>query len=177
LLPTIAKLCLTDPLPNPKLIRKVRPTIRLLVQSIDAEAVDQSIGGWFSNLFASTGIGFDGKVLKDTRTEGGSQVHLLSAFVHQEGISIAQKQIESKSNEILAVQPLLKPSDLKGQVVIADAMHPQPDLARFLVEEKQADYCFTVKDNQPNLKEDMASFALNEDFLPDNKVANSALDS
>jgi len=52
------------------------------VQSIDAEAVDQSIGGW-----ASTGIGSDGKVLKGTRNEDGSQVHLLSAF-EKEGIFI-----------------------------------------------------------------------------------------
>jgi predicted transposase YbfD/YdcC len=146
------------------------PTIRRLVHSIDAEAVDQSLGGWVGGLFTGEAIGFDGKVLKGARREDGSKVHLLSAFVHQEGITIAQRQISSKSNEIPAAQPLLEPLDLKGQVVTADAMHTQTELARFLVEEKRADYCFTVKDNQPTLKEDIASLHLNEEFPPEHET-------
>jgi hypothetical protein len=142
------------------------PTIRRLLQYSDVEAVDQSAGAWLASLFTGRAIGFDGKVLKGARNEDGSQVHLLSAFVHQEGITIAQKQVASKSNEITSARPLLEPLDLKGQVVTADAMHTQTNLARFIVEEKQADYCFTVKDNQPTLKEDIATLALNEGFPP-----------
>ena len=36
------------------------------------------------------------------------------------------------------------------------ALHTQHNLARFLVQEKQADYCFTVEDNQSDLKEAIA---------------------
>ncbi len=36
-----------------------------------------------------------------------------------------------------------------------DALHTQKKTARYLVEEKQADYLFTVKDNQKTLKEDI----------------------
>jgi hypothetical protein len=142
------------------------PTIRRLLQSSDVEAVDQSAGVWLASLFTGRAIGFDGKALKGARNEDGSQVHLLSAFVHQEGITIAQKQVASKSNEITSARPLLESLDLKGQVVTADAMHTQTNLARFIVEEKQADYCFTVKDNQPTLKEGIATLALNEGFPP-----------
>jgi predicted transposase YbfD/YdcC len=39
-------------------------------------------------------------------------------------------------------------------------------LARYIVENKQADYCFTVKDNQKTLKEDIATFSLTENFPP-----------
>jgi hypothetical protein len=42
----------------------------------------------------------------------------------------------------------------------------QGDLARFLVEKKQADYFFTVKDNQPTLREDIAAVDLNDGFPP-----------
>ena len=142
------------------------PTIRRLLQSIDAEAVDQSLGGWLRGLFTGDAIGFDGKVLKGARREDGSQVHLLSAFVHQEGITVAQRQIAAKSNEIPAARPLLEPLDLKGKVITADAMHTQRQLAQFLVEEKDAHYCFTVKDNQSTLKEDIAELALSEHFPP-----------
>lgn len=51
-------------------------------------------------------------------------------------------------------------------MVTADAMHTQRKLARFLVEDKHADYCFTVKDNQPTLKDDIAVLFLDEDFPP-----------
>jgi predicted transposase YbfD/YdcC len=142
------------------------PTIRRLLHSIDAEAVDQSLGGWFRGLFTGEAIGFDGKVLKGARREDGSQVHLISAFVHHEGITIAQRQIESKSNEIPAAQPLLEPLDLRGKVVSADAMHAQKDLAHFLVKDKHAHYCFTVKGNQQTLKEDIAALGLKENFFP-----------
>jgi hypothetical protein len=142
------------------------PTIRRLLQSIDAEAVDQAIYGWLSSLFPADAVAFDGKVLKGARNEDGSQLHLLSAIIHKQGITIAQKQVASKSNEIPAARPLLEPLNLKGTVVTGDALHTQKDLARFLVEEKQADYCFTVKDNQPTLKQDIETLALNKGFSP-----------
>jgi predicted transposase YbfD/YdcC len=45
----------------------------------------------------------------------------------------------------------------RGKVVTADAMHTQTALARFLVEDKGADYVFTVKDNQSLLRKALAA--------------------
>ena len=142
------------------------PTIRRVLQAIDAEAVDQAIYAWLGSLFSGCAVAFDGKVLKGARNEDGSQVHLLSAIIHQKGITIAQKQIASKSNEIPAAKPLLEPLDLKGKVVTGDAMHTQTKLARFLVEKKEADYLFTVKDNQSTLKEDIQVLNLSNAISP-----------
>jgi hypothetical protein len=36
----------------------------------------------------------------------------------------------------------------------------------FLVEDKHAHYCFTVKANQQTLKEDIAALCLKENFFP-----------
>ncbi|WP_329182883.1 hypothetical protein [Actinacidiphila glaucinigra] len=41
----------------------------------------------------------------------------------------------------------MKPFDLTGTTVTADALHTQRDHARFLVEGKKAHYAFTVKKN------------------------------
>ena len=42
--------------------------------------------------------------------------------------------------------------DITGTLVTADALHVQKETARYLVEDKKADYLFTaVKDNQPSL--------------------------
>lgn len=60
-------------------------------------------------------------------------------------VTLAQRPIDAKTNEITEVRPLLQPLDLRGKVVTADAMHTQVDLARFLARDKDADYVFTVK--------------------------------
>ncbi|HBY03701.1 MAG TPA: ISAs1 family transposase, partial [Desulfotomaculum sp.] len=58
---------------------------------------------------------------------------------------IGQRQVDKKSNEITAFKPHLKPMDLEGRVGAADAMHTQVEHARFIVEDKKADYVFPVK--------------------------------
>jgi len=73
--------------------------------------------------------------------------------------------VDKKSNEITAFKPLLEPLDLTGKVVTADAMHTQKEHARFIVENKQADYAFPVKQNQGNLFETIKN-TRNEDFSP-----------
>ncbi|NLI14520.1 MAG: ISAs1 family transposase [Peptococcaceae bacterium] len=73
--------------------------------------------------------------------------------------------MDKKSNEITAFKPLLEPLDLEGRVVTADAMHTQVEHARFIVEDKKADYVFPVKQNQGNLFETIKS-TRNEDFSP-----------
>jgi predicted transposase YbfD/YdcC len=50
--------------------------------------------------------------------------------------------------------------NLKGAVVTADSLHTQKETARYLVEEKKADYVFTVKDNQPTLRKDIQQLGL-----------------
>lgn len=73
---------------------------------------------------------------------------------------IAQCPVDSKTNEIPALQTLLDPLDIKDHVVTCDALHTQKDTARYIVKEKNADYLFTVKDNQPTLKQDIEDLGL-----------------
>jgi predicted transposase YbfD/YdcC len=84
-------------------------------------------------------------------------VHLLSAFLHQQRIIVAQREVGAKTNEIPELPRLLQPLDVAGRVITADAMHTQRETARFIVEEKEADYVFTVKDNQKTVREDIAT--------------------
>jgi len=51
--------------------------------------------------------------------------------------------------------PLLEAIDIKGKTISADALLTQRRLARYLVEDRQAHYHFTVKGNQPRLLEDL----------------------
>ena len=73
---------------------------------------------------------------------------------------VAQAAVPATTNEIPVLPALLAPLPLAGTVVTADALHTQTDTARFLVEAKHADYVFTVKDNQPTLRDDIAALRL-----------------
>ena len=139
------------------------PTIRRLLQQIDAAAVDKELGNWLLRHLDNTvqqAIAIDGKTLRGSKAKSGKQTHLMSAFLHHQGVVIAQTQVDDKSNEITAVRPLLEDIDIGGMVVTADAMHTQRDTATFLVQQKKADYFFTVKDNQATLKCDIETLHL-----------------
>jgi predicted transposase YbfD/YdcC len=80
--------------------------------------------------------------------------------LHQQAVVLGQVAVEQKSNEIPKLPELLDPLPLQGAIVTADAMHTQHATARYLVEAKQADYLFIVKDNQPTLRQDIAELNL-----------------
>jgi len=142
------------------------PTIRRFLQMVNAEAVDNALCNWLDSLAGKeSAIAVDGKTLKGSRQENGRQVHLLSAFLHQKGMVLAQRQVQTKTNEITTLRPLLEPLNLEGRVVTLDALHTQKETARYLVEEKGADYLMTVKDNQRTLKQDIEDLRL-VDFSP-----------
>ena len=151
-----------------KHIAPSEPTIRRVLQRVDAEAVDKIVGQWLMEQAgggANKAIALDGKTLKGSRSGNRPAVYLLGAFLHQQEVVIAQRGVDDKTNEIPNVRPLLEALDIEGAVVTADAMHTQKDTAKFIVEEKKADYLFTVKDNQQTLKEDIEALKL-EAFPP-----------
>lgn len=98
-------------------------------------------------------IAVDGKTLRGARLDERRAVHLLSAMTHREGATVAQRNVDTKTNEITGFAPLLAPLDLEGVVVTADPLHAQRAHARFLVQDKGAHYVFGLKDNQPLLRE------------------------
>jgi predicted transposase YbfD/YdcC len=97
------------------------------------------------------GIAVDGKSLRGAIQPDGRAVHLLSALTHDKRVVIGQQEVDHKTNEIKLFRPLLEDLDIEGALVTADAMHTQDDHARFLVEEKKAQFLLIVKENQPSL--------------------------
>ena len=143
------------------------PTLRRTLQATDAHSLDTAVSQWMITQTSVMGnaIAIDGKTSRGSTAKDGKRTHLVSAFLHKQGVVIAQQAVADKSNEITAVRPLLADLDITGCVVTADAIHTQKDTARFIVEEKHADYLFTVKDNQPTLRQDIESLPM-EAFSP-----------
>jgi hypothetical protein len=136
--------------------------LRLTLQRLDGVALDRQLGAWLArhNLRPGKAVAVDGKTLRGAHDGPQPAPRLLSAVLHQQGIVIAQHPVEDKTNEIPCLPPLLDALPLQGVVVTADALHTQTETARYLVEDKHADYLFTVKENQPTLKQDIADLQL-----------------
>ena len=124
---------------------------------------------WTESLFANLGlkqIAIDGKTLRGTRQEGLGALHLVSAWVSKNHLSLGQVAVNEKSNEITAIPKLLEMLNLKGALVTIDAMGCQKEIARKIVD-GGGDYLLTVKGNQETLLNDLQGAfekALETDF-------------
>jgi predicted transposase YbfD/YdcC len=96
------------------------------------------------------GFALDGKRLAGARRPDGTHANLLSIVDHEEGITIAQREIPSKTNEIPEARTQLSDTNIAGAVVTLDALHTQRETAEVIVEHDAA-YVMAIKLNQPNL--------------------------
>jgi predicted transposase YbfD/YdcC len=101
----------------------------------------------------------DGKVLHGQALDGkevrGAQAHgqpltLVSLVQHGTGITLAQGDTDTKSNEIPAAAQLLAGRDLTDTVTTSDALHTQRNLAQQILDQ-HGHYLMVVKENQPAL--------------------------
>src|SRR5271165_2084253 len=125
--------------PHPLLRRIVAPSekrIRTLIQELDAEKLDQVIGGWLRGLAGAgclepllTVIAIDGKWLRGV---GDGQVKLFAAMLHEEKMIIAQHRIPDETTETTQVKELLEPVNLQDAVVTADAARAQRETAEYI---------------------------------------------
>jgi predicted transposase YbfD/YdcC len=139
-----------------KIIVPSEKRIRTLIQRLDAGRLDEITGGWLRALAAAgrletllTAIAIDGKWLRGV---ADGQVKLFAAMLHEEKVVIAQHRIPDDTNEITQVKELLDPVDLTGAVVTADAAHAQRDTAEYIAGDRESDFLFQVKGNQPGLQ-------------------------
>jgi predicted transposase YbfD/YdcC len=77
------------------------------------------------------------------------------------------KENLKQTNEIKIAKPLLDTIPIEAKNITADALLTQRDFANYVVQERKAHYFFTVKGNQPNLKEDIAFYFDNISRLAD----------
>lgn len=143
-----------------------------LLKYIKPESLNRCFADWVYSFMPEKSrnmtISLDGKTvcstLKMDKIE--SPLHIISAQLCELGLTLAQCCTDDKSNEIPAVQELLKELKIKGNIVVADALNCQKETAEIIVKQK-ADYLLSVKDNHPNLKKDI------EDFVQDTALQST----
>jgi predicted transposase YbfD/YdcC len=125
---------------------------------IDSEELNKIFMEFFCKLVEIAGktISFDGKTVRSTGKMGSfkSPLHIASAFVVENGITIGQLATDAKSNEIPAVQELIRLLNIEGATVVADALNCQKDTVKEILD-AGADYVLSVKNNQKELFNDI----------------------
>jgi len=126
-----------------------------LFQALDVASLERILGRWVQGGQPAGHVAIDGKRLRGSATALSPGAHLVAAFsASLEGV-IGQLRMEPETNEITTALRLLKTLPLKDIVVTGDAMFAQKEICR-VIRDGGGDYFFTVKDNQPALKADIA---------------------
>jgi predicted transposase YbfD/YdcC len=137
-----------------------RDCLRRVLSALKPEAFQECFQGWIAECLLGDAdgshrtIAIDGKTMRRShnRAKGLGPLHLVSAWVSEQGVALGQIATEEKSNEITAIPDLLDKIDIQGAVVTIDAMGCQKTIAKKIVQ-GGGDYVLAVKDNQPKLHE------------------------
>jgi len=143
-------------------------TLHTVFRRVDREVLEAKLGMWAEGLLTGRAtlagtedaVAIDGKTLRGSQKQGAPGAHLLSAFAHRLGLTLAQQAVADKTNEIPVVLELLRQMVLEGRVITMDALLTQRQIAQQILE-AGGDYVMAVKNNQPQLLEDIQTvFAL-----------------
>jgi hypothetical protein len=126
-----------------------------LFQELDVTSLERILGDWVRSGQAAGHVAIDGKRLRGSATALSPGAHLVAAFSASLQGVIGQLRMEPDANEITAALQLLKTLPLQDVVITGDAIFTQREICR-VIKEGGGDYFFTVKDNQPTLKADIA---------------------
>ena len=102
-------------------------TFRRVLQSLDADALDDAAGAWalLAAHHPCAGrpplVAVDGKTLRGSGTAGEPRRHLLASLDHARGVVLEQVDVQAKTNEIPLLATLLDRIDLAGAMVTAVA--------------------------------------------------------
>lgn len=159
--------CKHQRMPCLNIIRGVLQEV-IAIEELEKVLVDylhETYGGQQSQL-----VTIDGKTMRGTIPKGYRQgVHLLAAYLPEEGIVLKQIMVASKENEISAAPQLIEAVDLKKKVICGDAMQTQRQLSIDVLA-KGGDYLWFLKENQVTLLADVQRF-----FEPPQRCAGYAL--
>lgn len=102
-------------------------------------------------------ISVDGKTIRGNRGKDQKPVHIVTAYDGGHHLSLGQVAVDEKSNEIVAIPPLLRTIDIRKGIVTMDAMGTQTEIVDEIIKGK-GDYCLAVKRNQETLYDDITLY-------------------
>lgn len=140
-------------------------TIGRVLSLINPEQFQRALIGWHTHLCelhhraasseegnCPVHVAIDGKTSRGSYTdaEKSNALHFVSAWATKHGVALGQAEVDSKTNEITAIDELLDFIDVRGTIITLDAIGAQKSIARKITD-NQGDYILAIKDNHPKL--------------------------
>ena len=142
-------------------------TYRSVFERLKPEQVEKVYREWvmpFVGGCIGKQVAIDGKTIcgasnarEKNEKEAEGKIHMISAWVCEDRISIAQEKTNEKSNEITKIPEILSMIDVYGAVVSIDAMGTQTAIAETIVN-AEGNYVLGLKQNQPTLYENVKEY-------------------
>lgn len=144
-------------------------TIQRVMGMIEPKSLQQYVLAW--NEFVSREeksslrkiLNLDGKTMRGSGDKNHQPLHVVSAWSKEDGISLGQRTVREKENEIVAIPLLLDELRISGYTVTIDAMGTQKAIAE-KIRSKKADYVLAVKGNQGTLHHELIEYFGDEDL-------------
>lgn len=114
---------------------------------------------------------------KEARGSGRSEdtknpqrnINVLNVYSNSDCLCIHSKPVETKTNEILVAQEILRMMELKKTVITFDALHTQRETCN-IIASKKGIYVAHVKDNQSGLREEILEKFKKYEQTPKKKI-------
>ena len=135
---------------------------REVLARVKAEALERALLQWQEQLL---GPAQDQLVIADGKTLRHAHLELVSA-VNGAGRWLGTVAVRQGSNEIPAARELLAKLDLTHKTTLADALHTQTETVQQVLFEGGGDYALTVKENQKELAQTLATLLTPGKFSP-----------
>jgi hypothetical protein len=137
-------------------------TFKRMLPRIPAAALERALLRWQDQVL---GASQDQLVIVDGKTLRHAHVELVSA-VDGTGRWLGTVPVKAGSNEIPAARELLAKVPVNHKTALADALHTQIETAQQILFEGGGDYALTVKDNQKELVQTLATLLTPGKFSP-----------
>jgi len=115
-------------------------TFARIFQLINLEDMENCFTSWvksISMLSENEIVSFDRKTVRGSRHGLDKAIHLVNAWVNDNGLVLGQTKVDAKSNETTAIPVLLKKLDLKNCIITMDATGTQKCVLRLPKKGKQ----------------------------------------
>ena len=137
-------------------------TFKRVLPHVAAPALERALLRWQEQVL---GPSPDKLVIVDGKSLRHAHVELVSA-VNGQGRWLGTVAVQQKSNEIPAARAQLAKVELNGKTVLADALHTQVETVQQVLFEGGGDYVMTVKENQKELVQTLATLLTPGKFSP-----------
>ena len=137
-------------------------TFRRVLSAVNPKAFNACFVAWTQALSTGTAgklVALDGKTIRHSfdRATGQKALHIVSAWIAENRLTLGQIATEEKSNEITAIPKLLELLDIRGATITVDAMGCQRAIAEKVIDQG-ADYIMGLKGNQETAHKEVEEF-------------------